>query len=130
MALAAADLLSPKGILTMSLFPKQRSNQVKVTLTGWIAQATAERPLLSGSDLDSAVRAFCYWRAYFSAWQDANNAPASVSREGKGSTSYGQDQINALLLQAQRWEQEWIGTVTQTDDLDDASGSVETKVVW
>lgn len=96
--ISPGDLRSPTGDLGDSLFPGESSGDLDTRLQGYIdeGEAKATAAGVDVADLEDAVKAWAYYRAYYTVYVRMLNAPSSVEMQGQGSKAHLWSQIEAM----------------------------------
>lgn len=135
MAVVVADLTSPTGELDRTvLFPGDDASAFTARLTAYIAQgvteATAES--IAAGDVDAAVTAWAYYRAYDAVYQRLAASPLSVTLSDQGGSSYGASQAGHFkaLAEAKLAEFEGLAEPTTTEPSTPVSRSRPNVAVW
>lgn len=96
--ISPSDLLAPKGDISVSLFPNEDGDAIETRLTGYIEEATAVAAAagIAAGNLDDAIKAYAYYRAYHAVYVLLLADPAKQSFDQQGSTESVWEQIKGF----------------------------------
>lgn len=91
--LQVADLITPKGILEPSLFPRKTRalslQELQTRVQGALEEGEKAAVTVLQARRDDAVRAFVYWRIYFAVCQEMHRSPNDTKTDsGKTSVAF------------------------------------------
>lgn len=103
--ISPGDLRSPTGDLADSLFPGESASQLEARIQGYIDEGAAKDAVVSltGTDLDDALKAWAYYRAYSAVYVRLLNNPSTVVVSEQGQTSSLWSQIEGFSKLADQW---------------------------
>lgn len=135
MAVVPADLIAPAGDIESSFFPNDDSSALTVRLQGYIDDGAARAGTANvvAGEVDRAVTAWSYYRAYRAIWLRLSEAPSSVSLTDQGSRARTDQQREAFKLMADQafatWN-EFLPNPGPGPGVRIAAGAVPTRFSW
>lgn len=110
--ITAADLLQPKGPLSLSLFPGEGRNEYDTRVGQYITDAYADERVAAQTDqtrADNLARAFALHKAFTDVVVRLSGEPISVSVTEKGGHSYSGEQIKTFERLAAKYWGDFLG---------------------
>lgn len=135
MAILPEDLRAPKGLLELAMWPGKDVAAIDAILQVYIDQGADEAADVDAEDVDDAVRAYAYYRAFKARAIQLASMPASLSIPNEESISRTSDQRALFDRLADDWWTTFSGFVV-VEDVDSGtgivppSGSSDTVVSW
>lgn len=135
MAITPADLTAPLGDIEPSFFPNDDAGALTTRLQTYITDGTARAngAGVSAAQLDAAVKAWSYYRAYRAIWLRLSEAPGSVSLTDQGSKARTDQQREAFKVmsdEALALYNEFLPNPGPGAGVRVAAGAVRTRFTW
>lgn len=130
--MTAADLLQPKGDISLDWFPTMSAEDVNTLLSNYIVDGVAHlAPNLSSGEADIATRAWAMARAARNVYMRLSNTPASFTVQGEGGQTITGEQVRSFKIMAEKYEAEFSAFAPdEAGPAEAPSGSVATKYLW
>src|SRR5574337_832347 len=104
MAVTAADLLAPAGRLDPAvLWPTESLADVQSRIAAYLTDAVLRTASFAAADIDAAVTAWVYYRAYDAVYQRIISTPASATLAEQGSYAILPGQLAAIATERDSW---------------------------
>lgn len=118
MSVAPADLLQPKGRIDPEYFPDDDETQVEARLQAYLDEGLLEADAGGASDVDRAVKAWGYYRAYTTITERLAGAPSTSSVDGEMNATYTSDQRATFRTAAEHYLQVFQALTTVREPLE------------
>lgn len=133
MPLVAADLLSPKGMISPTMFPGTDARALDARVAAYLADgydkaATVE----AGVRQDQAARAWAYHRACEDTFVRLSAEPAALDVEAKGGHTYSVKQIEHFRTLSETYLSRFYEAVSTTSEAEAspfATGHAPTRII-
>jgi len=128
MAISGSDLISPKGEISLDLFPDDTEIELSERLDTFILEAEGKKAGIS----EVAKQAWAYYRAFRQVFIYLSSHP-SARFDDQGEVRYSDAQIQNFNTLAEKYKIEWDNAVSGTDSSNrilSNSTSVANKFTW
>ena len=131
MAVKPSDLMEPRGLVTPDMFPEDSKDDNKLSerLAVYIQEGESNQ---SGTPLDTATKAWAYYRAFLAVYNRMSALPQSVSANEEGGHMFVQVQAERFKTMSEEYYAIWTNLIDDEVPIHSSApfGSVKTVFTW